>query len=198
MATVSQLADLLIEVLPDETPADIRQRARILREKGMLPQKGRGTSAAQITDEHAVRLFLAVLAGGPASHVADAVSRVEALTSAAEAWEGLDIADIPADLLGALSWVVRAIRAERPYPYAVLDVAVHGPLTHPLATVRVVPEGGSKEDVLSEQYGVRSYDLHPTKHRTIQTRSVEGSILTQIAALLAGHPNPSNPWCEEP
>ena len=65
MATVSDL----VATLAEETGwpiADIRHRARRLREEGLLPQKGRGLGAAHVNASQCAALLIAILANDAA------------------------------------------------------------------------------------------------------------------------------------
>lgn len=209
MATVSELVDLLIAVLPEENPADIRHRARRLREEGLLPQKGRGTSAAQIADEHAARLLLAVLAGGPAIHSADAVRQIEALESSNHAWtregaieqlsgSGNQLED--KTVVAALVWLMQLGRDPERLAtrrYFLTDIAVHYQSSSWQFALRFGDLDADPVKYETEQFGARPSAADDFRHAITRSNSVTGAIVGQLAALVGGHPDPIHANQEE-
>jgi hypothetical protein len=70
LATAAQLVDQIVAAtgLAGE---DVRQRARRLRELGMLPTGRKGRGAPHIDARHAVTLLFSALAGGPVSRAGE-------------------------------------------------------------------------------------------------------------------------------
>lgn len=93
MATVSELSTALSD-LTGVSPADIQHRARLLRENGVLPQKGRGVSAAHVTAKDCAGLVLALLAKSSDISAATAVVRAVKVFGALKG-EALKIQIVP-------------------------------------------------------------------------------------------------------
>lgn len=209
MATVTDLVDLLVTVLPEENPADIRHRARRLREEGLLPQKGRGSSAAKIDDRDAARMVFAILAGGPAVHSPEAVRQIQALNSQPGGWSrragitkpsasGNELEDKSA--LSAVAWLMEinrddAVIARR--QYFLSQLAVH----RRRDTFQVVLEFGDMDaepiQYEVEVFGELSASAEPKHHLISRSQSIPGAVLGQISALIGGHPDPVNYLDEE-
>ncbi len=72
MANVAQLADRIVEATGFDG-ADVRVRARNLRENDILPTSSRRRGEGDVEVWHAVALFLGCMAGGPQTQVVQAV-----------------------------------------------------------------------------------------------------------------------------